>query len=362
LSDFPVPFGGLAASLYPMNPLILTGMHRSGTSAIARLVQSLGFDLGHNLLVATRNNRHGHFEEMGFIRFHDQLISRYFPDRAPFCEWLPLSDTENTPGEAEQSEAVALWESHRAAGGRAWKDPRTSLFLDLWTTVLPGARVIICLRHPYQVHLSLLRRGEPFLHVDYSAGIRGWTVYNERIRRTLAHLPADRFLTVDVDAAFKEPAQLAKRLAEFLGVPAPDLSSASITPEEFHFEEGVNQALAEFPVFFPEAAALHRALQQSDFTSPLSVATTTPHSIRSEEARLIEFEERCGLREKSRRMLIRSIAADRSRSSELYRLSSQAHGEKDKLIGELSRFTEQLQQEVVRLRATPATDGIADRI
>jgi hypothetical protein len=77
---------------------------------------------------------------------------------------------------------------------------------------------------------------------------------------------------------------------------------------------------------------------------------------------LIEFEERCGLRKKSRRMLIRSIAADRSRSSELYRLSSQAHGEKDKLIGELSRFTEQLQQEVVRLRATPATDGIADRI
>jgi hypothetical protein len=98
-------------------------------------------------------------------------------------------------------------------------------------------------------------------------------------------------------------------------------------------------------------------MRLSDFTSPVSTAPATPHGIHAEEARLIEFEERYGLREKSRHMLVRSIAADRSRSSELYRLSSQAHGEKDKLIAELSRFNEQLQQEVLRLRATPATQS-----
>jgi len=338
-----------------MNPLIMTGMHRSGTSAVARLAQSLGFDVGSHLLIARRNNRHGHFEEMGFIRFHDQLISRYFPERAPFCEWLPLNDSETPYGDADRDEAYALWESHRAEGGRAWKDPRTSLFLDLWTDVLPDAKVIVCLRHPYQVHLSLLRRGEPFLHVDYSAGIRGWTVYNERIRRALAQLPTDRFLLVDVDTSFREPERLAERLAEFLGVPLPATSFASITPEEFHFEDSLDEALNAFPAFFPEAAALHRALQQADF-GPLHSAE--PHAIRAGEARLIEFEEACGLRAKCRQMLIRSIAADRRRSSELFRLSAENHAEKDKLIAELARFNEQLKEEVVRLRGAAAPTDI----
>jgi len=337
-----------------MNPLIMTGMHRSGTSAVARLVQSMGFNVGSHLLVATRNNRHGHFEEMGFIRFHDQLISRYFPDRAPFCEWLPLGDSEPLYGDAERNEARALWESHRAGGSNSWKDPRTSLFLDLWADVLPAAKVVICLRHPYQVHLSLLRRGEPFLHVDYSAGIRGWTVYNERIRRALARLPADRFLLVDVDTSFGEPERLAQRLADFLGVPLPATSSASITPDEFHFEAGLDEALRDFPAYFPEAAALHLAMQQEDFSPLNSAQPVTPLAIRSAEARLIEFESACGLRDKCQKMLIHSIAADRQRSSELFRLSSQSNAEKDKLLAELSRFNEQLQAEVVRLRGAAA--------
>jgi hypothetical protein len=341
-----------------MNPLILTGMHRSGTSAIARLTQRMGFDLGSNLLAATENNRHGHFEEAGFIHFHDQLINRSFPDRAPFCEWLPLTNGETPYAETDRQDAQALWQAHHTAGGVAWKDPRTSLFLDLWAEVLPDAKIIVCLRHPYQVHLSLLRRGEPFLHVDYSAGIRGWTVYNERIRQALARLPADRFMVVDVDTSFKEPVLLAERLARFLGVPLPPGSSESITPDEFHFEEGLGEALEVFPTFFPEAAALHRAFQQSDFHTPEPASPATRHSIRSDEARLFEFEETCGLRKKGRAMLIRSIAADRRRSSQAYRLSAEAHAEKDRLIDDLSRFNEQLKQEVLRQRGTKIPDGV----
>jgi len=341
-----------------MSALILTGMHRSGTSAVARLVQSMGFQVGSNLLAATENNRHGHFEEAGFIHFHDQLISRFFADRAPFCEWLPLVDAETSYAEADRAEAQALWQSHLATGNGAWKDPRTSLFLDLWLDVLPEAKAIICLRHPYQVHLSLLRRGEPFLHVDYSAGIRGWTVYNERIRRVLAHFPADRVLAVDVEAAFREPAQLAEKLARFLNVPLPPAASESITPEDFHFENDLGPALENFSAYFPEATTLHQRLQQSDFGSTESSSAAPAPAIRSEEARLIEFEEANGLRKKARAMLIRSIAADRRRLTQLNRLSAEAHAEKDRLIEDLSRFNEQLKQEVYRQRSAPISDGV----
>ena len=69
-------------------------------------------------------------------------------------------------------------------------------------------------------------------------------------------------------------------------------------------------SLTEFAGFFPEAAALHRAMQQSDFISPIAKAPPAPNGIQSAEARLIEFEQRCGLREKTRHMLVRSIAAE----------------------------------------------------
>ena len=56
-------------------------------------------------------------------------------------------------------------------------------------------------------------------------------------------------------------------------------------------------------------------------------------------------------------MLIRSIAADRRRLTQLNRLSAEAHTEKDKLIADLSRFNEQLQQEVYRQRGAAVSDG-----
>src|SRR5450432_585144 len=100
-----------------MNPVIVLGMHRSGTSAVARLVQELGMNVGANLLPATDGNVYGHFEEAAFIRFHDDLIKRLYPTRAPFCEWLPLAPAEITYNAADRAEAGLIWDAHRASGG-----------------------------------------------------------------------------------------------------------------------------------------------------------------------------------------------------------------------------------------------------
>jgi hypothetical protein len=336
-----------------MNPAIVTGMHRSGTSAVARLVQELGADVGSNLLPATEGNVFGHFEEAAFIRFHDQLIERLFPKRAPFCEWLPLSNAEVIYTEADRAEARSIWQAHQAAGGNAWKDPRTSLFLDLWTGTLPDAKVIICLRHPYQVHRSLLRRGEPFLHVDYSAAILGWTVYNQRILQAVSALPEGSFIVVDVESAFREPRPLAEGLARFLGRPFTDKALEAIAPGAFHFEDDCRDALEDFEAYFPEAGAAYRRLKQFDFLHPVafaSAAIENASTLRSEEARLIEFEERHGLRSKAKKMLIRSIAVDRQRITDLYKQAVKVDAEKDRLIEDLSRLTENLKQRVVELQ------------
>jgi hypothetical protein len=335
-----------------MNPIIMTGMHRSGTSAVARLSQALGVNVGSDLLGAAGGNVYGHFEEAVFIHFHDALIARLFPHCAPFCEWLPLADSEITYNAADRAEAESIWRRHRAAGGQAWKDPRASLFLDLWTDILPDAKVIICLRHPYQVHRSLLRRGEPFLHVDYSASIAGWTVYNQRILKVLSRLPRDRFLLVDADSSLREPHRLAQGLASFHGVPFSQAAVDAIAPEAFHFEDGADEALDHFDSYFPDADWVYRQLKQFDFLHPITVPTGSekvPTPSRSPEIRLLEFEEANGLRAKAKKMLIRSIMVDRQRLTDLYKQLSAVDAEKDSLIEDLSLLNDRLKRRLVEM-------------
>jgi hypothetical protein len=340
-----------------MNPVIVAGMHRSGTSAVARLVQQLGLDVGGNLLAATDGNKFGHFEEAAFIRFHDALIARLFPKRAPFCEWLPLTAGDVVYTDEDRREAKSIWEAHRAAGGMAWKDPRTSLFLDLWTEILPDAKVIICLRHPYQVHRSLLRRGEPFLHVDYGAAIGGLTIYNNRILEVISAWPKDRFVVVDVESAFRHPRESSEALARFLGTPLPLNAAEAIAPGEFHFEEDLQVALQGFESFLPAAGATYRRLREMDLISPAEVEAKTSQpaiSRGSDEVRLIEFEESHGLRAQAKKMLIRSVAVDRQRTTDFYQHVAKASHEKDLLIQDLSRLTEHLKHRIAELERTSA--------
>jgi hypothetical protein len=338
-----------------MNPVIVLGMHRSGTSAVARLAQELGMNVGSNLLPATDGNVFGHFEDAAFIRFHDDLIKRLYPKRAPFCEWLPLAPAEITYTAADRAEAGSIWEAHRAAGGSAWKDPRTSLFLDLWMETLPEARAIVCLRHPYQVHRSLLRRGEPFLHVDYAAAIAGWTIYNQRILEVISRLPKERFVVLDVEAAFRESRQLTEGLAQFLGIPLSPKAYEAIAPDVFHFEDDSTATFEDFETYLPVAGATYRQLRALDFLHPVSAAAPTAASaicIRSEEARLLEFEEVHGLRARAKKMLIRSIAVDRQRTADFYKQVAQADAEKDGLIEDLSKLTDALKARIAMLEKT----------
>ena len=60
----------------PKQPiLIITGMHRSGTSLITAWLQSAGLDIGKNLLEANYSNPKGFFENTDFLDFHRNILS-----------------------------------------------------------------------------------------------------------------------------------------------------------------------------------------------------------------------------------------------------------------------------------------------
>jgi hypothetical protein len=55
--------------------LIVTGMHRSGTSAVARVVKALGFESGGELMEAAPDNPRGFFEREDVMNINDRWLS-----------------------------------------------------------------------------------------------------------------------------------------------------------------------------------------------------------------------------------------------------------------------------------------------
>src|SRR5581483_5215336 len=60
------------------------------------------------------------------------------------------------PLRQQASELLALWMDGRPVVG--WKDPRTSLTLPFWRTVVPVDRTVLAIRHPLEVARSLWAR------------------------------------------------------------------------------------------------------------------------------------------------------------------------------------------------------------
>ena len=56
------------------NVLIVTGMHRSGTSLTASFVRSLGIDVGDNLLSPDAYNPKGYFEDVAFVELQRSML------------------------------------------------------------------------------------------------------------------------------------------------------------------------------------------------------------------------------------------------------------------------------------------------
>jgi hypothetical protein len=142
----------------------ILGMHRSGTSAIARAVNLLGVSLGppESLMEPRPDNPEGFWENQAVYDFHERLfghLSHSWDSILPLPDLCWTKDSMRSY-RAELRELISrefasqpLW---------AWKDPRTSLVVPLWTDVLGELGVemsyVIVVRNPLDVAASLKRR------------------------------------------------------------------------------------------------------------------------------------------------------------------------------------------------------------
>ncbi len=116
------------------------GMHRAGTSMLARAVNLLGADLGPagGLMPAAPDNPEGYWERAEICALHERVLGAL---RRTWDAAVPLPDGwEEAPALSPLRAELAVL-VQRTFGGAplfAWKDPRTCLLLPLWREALAG--------------------------------------------------------------------------------------------------------------------------------------------------------------------------------------------------------------------------------
>ena len=152
--------------------VMIVGMHRSGTSAVGRLLEGLGFDFGSNLMEGITNiNDKGFWEDKEVVALNEHIFeilqSSWFDfERLP-GKWWEEDRIKELVGIAE------TWFDESFAGDRpvAFKDPRLCRLLPFWKRVFLGRdiepHVLFVIRHPAEVAASLKERDSFSLQVGY---------------------------------------------------------------------------------------------------------------------------------------------------------------------------------------------------
>jgi len=216
------------------DPLIVIGMHRSGTSFIARLLSELGVHVGRAL--------DSHHESICFKRVNRQLLwdqGAHWARPAPFLR--RLADPQFVREAAQR--AVALLEQWGDLYGEVaegepwgWKDPRNTLTLPVWLEIFPSARILHVVRHGIDVALSLYRREwrrylrpsqeRRMFPPTVETGYRLWRTYVEVGLRLEQEAPGVKVMRLRYEDVLAHPQRSIASLIRFVGLEV-DVETAS---------------------------------------------------------------------------------------------------------------------------------------
>ena len=165
-------FDGLAVDIGQRPPptpvlerraIVVVGSHRSGTSALARVLSLVGCDLPkHVMPPVDGNNELGFWEPEAVVHAHDAFlrnIGSSWDDVAALPDGAFVSAAAR---ELRQELALLLHEEYGASSLFVVKDPRISRLLPLWFAVLAELQiapvVALAVRNPLEVAASLKAR------------------------------------------------------------------------------------------------------------------------------------------------------------------------------------------------------------
>lgn len=190
----------------------ITGMHRSGTSMVARLLNICGLNLGpdERLMPADEGNPAGYWQNLDMDQLTEDVLAHLAGGWDFLLPPLPKGWEQQADLAPHRKRARALLEARPMAEPWGWKDPRCSLTLPFWKSELPGLKVVVCLRNPVEASRSLAKQVGSSDAFNYNL----WLHYHQQIQ---ADTDADERILTHYDMYFADPADELRRVVEWLG-------------------------------------------------------------------------------------------------------------------------------------------------
>ena len=209
----------------------VSGMHRSGTSFVASVLPALGISLGdtNRLMRPGPDNPAGYFEVQSILELNEELLAHLGGawDAPPILDagWEHDDALDNFRTWA----AAIVADTFESSTPRiAFKDPRLSLLLPFWQTVVPIATTVVLVRDPGEVAASLAVR-KYAVPEPQAAGL--W------LRYLLAAVANDSgHLLVRYSDLFDALPPTLDRIAAHLGVAAPSAAAVAEARERLQPE------------------------------------------------------------------------------------------------------------------------------
>ncbi|MEI8250452.1 MAG: glycosyltransferase [Synechococcus sp. ELA057] len=169
-------------------PLILVvGMHRSGTSLLASVLQALGAELPGQLISGDDHNPEGYFEWDALVALQERLLidlERWWPS-AEGTQPMPEGWLEHPATRTTMEVMLGLLKTTAMsiqASCWAVKDPRSSRLLPLWLRLTSELniplRLLLAIRDPDEVVRSLVKRDGPVTGMNIKRAQNLWWRFN----------------------------------------------------------------------------------------------------------------------------------------------------------------------------------------
>lgn len=239
--------------------VIVLGMHRSGTSALAGALNILGVDLGENLLIPDEYNVKGFYENWGMVNINIEILNFIGGDwhnPTPFEEnWWK---SEHLGFIRERISSFLMTFNDKALIG--FKDPRLCRLLPIWLIEMEKLSIkpvfVIPLRDPYEVCSSLKKRD----CFSREKSLLLWMIHNIEAERYSRNYPR---VVVTYNDLLSQPVKVMETISAGLDIKFPywenkkdelsdfiekELKHAIVTDTKSHYE--VEEIIYNFYNYF----------------------------------------------------------------------------------------------------------------
>jgi len=257
--------------------VVVLGVHRSGTSALAKALELFGVDLGQNLTAPNEFNPKGYFEDNELVEINDRIFAKA-SNHWSSIQFLEPANLLGPKFEKEQKAAREFLKRKLAQGNPiGLKDPRLCRTLPLWEKIFVemGIRVayLMPFRNPFEVAASL--QGRDNFTIDY--GLMLWGSYETD---ALRHTAGKSRLFVGFHQLLENSGRELARMSEFLETAwNPDAQSnleyeKKFLDSDLRHHQGNKRNDIEPAELQALAVALDKACQKSDKQSLEDVENT----------------------------------------------------------------------------------------